>query len=265
MSQFTTRRRPDLPRLWPRTIVTFSGLDGAGKSSQSRRLRAALQREGVVASIEWVPVAINPSIGIIKTVGKRILAVIASDHGRVQRGQPGVDAAEVDAGKRLVRRSPAARHVWSTIVTAANVYSHWRALARHRDSDVLIFDRYALDTAVRLHTWYDELGSVAFQSWLVRRLSPRTLQSYLLDVPADRALARKVDRWDLEVLTRQAELYRRDCGRFGVRRLDGERNVEDLAAEISVEVLGRLGRRPARPPMATSVSQVPALRRDLSA
>jgi thymidylate kinase len=127
------------------------------------------------------------------------------------------------------------------MVTMANLFSHWRSLLAHRrDADLLIFDRYALDTAVRLHTWYGDLGSVVFQTWLIRRLSPRPICSYFLDVPAERALARKIDKWELPTLRRQAELYRRECERFGARRLDGERSVHDLAAEISADVLRRI-------------------------
>ena len=141
----------------------------------------------------------------------------------------------------MVRRSALARHVWSSFVTLMNVSSHWRSLLDHRGrADVVIFDRYVLDTAVRLDTWYSRLGRVGLETWLCERLSPRPLCSYFLDVPADRALARKVDKWDLPTLQRQAESYRRECKRLGVHRLDGERSREDLAADITTDVLNRL-------------------------
>jgi thymidylate kinase len=220
-------------------IVTFSGLDGAGKSTQTRLLRERLTQHGIRAEIEWVPIAINPSIGHIKTVGKRILGSL--ERGRRPPADTQHDTAELDPGKRLVRRSPVVRHVWSTFVTLANVLSHWRSYLRHLRAEVVIFDRYSLDTAVKLHTWYGELGNVEFQSWLIRRLSPRPLSGFLLDVPPERALARKVDKWELPTLTTQAALYRDHCDRYGVRRLDGERPVEELAEEIGEDVLRRLG------------------------
>jgi thymidylate kinase len=229
--------------------VTFSGLDGAGKSSQTQLLRQALEREGLGAAIEWVPVAINPSIGYIKSVGKRLLGLITpgSSGGGDSAGEP----AELDPGKRLVRRSRLARLTWSSIVTLANVFSHWRSFLRHWGAaDVVIFDRYALDTAVRLHTWYGDLGNIDFQIWLIQRLSPRPLCSYFLDVPPERALARKVDKWELPILTRQAELYRTECERFNVRRLDGQRSIDALAAEISADVLGRVAPEPSPVPQA---------------
>lgn len=223
-------------------IVTFSGLDGAGKSTQTRLLRERLAEHGVRAEIEWVPIAINPSIGHIKSVGKGVLRSL--ERGGPPVADPEVEPVESDPGKRLVRRSAVVRHTWSTFVTLANVFSHWRSYLRHRRAEVVIFDRYALDTAVKLHTWYGEIGDVAFQSWLIRRLSPPAMTGYLLDVPAERALARKVDKWELPTLTTQATLYRLECERYGVHRLDGERPVDELAEEIGEDVLRRLGARP---------------------
>jgi thymidylate kinase len=223
-------------------IVTFSGLDGAGKSSQTTMLKQALEREEIEAVIEWVPVAINPSIEHMKGAVKRLLGVLSG----AKAGEVDRDAHPVaqDPGKRLVQTSPLVRHVWSSIVTLLNVFSHWQAFLRHYTAgNVVIFDRYALDSAVRLDTWYGHLGSVEFQSWLIRKLSPRPLCSYFLDVPAERALARKTEQWDLATLSRQADVYRSECRRFGVRRLDGERSQEELAAEVSREVLAALGRK----------------------
>lgn len=227
------------------TAIAFSGLDGAGKSSQTQLLREELARRGLAVETAWVPVAINPSLGQLKLVADRMLTRAGSPR-RARSASPAPEAP--DPGRRLVRRSPPARHAWSTVVTLANVYSHWRSLLRHAGAaDVVIFDRYAIDTAVRLHTWYGGLGSVAVQEWLTRSLSPRPACAYLLDVPAERALARKVDRWDIETLRRQATLYREACRRFGVRRLDGERDPEALASEIAADVLSRIGRKePAR-------------------
>jgi thymidylate kinase len=236
-----TGSAPRRARVRRGAIVTFSGLDGAGKSSQALLLKEALERQGIDTAIEWVPVAINPSLEHMKAAGKRLIGLVPVRERDLPPG--GQQAAALDPGKRLVRRSPLARHVWSSIVTLLNVVSHWRMYLRHRVAgNVVIFDRYSLDSAVRLDTWYGDLGSVDFQVWLIRTLSPRPLCSYFLDVQPERALARKTEQWDLAMLTRQAELYRSQCRRFGVRRLDGERSREDLANEIADEVLDRLGR-----------------------
>jgi thymidylate kinase len=234
-------------RLRRTEIVTLSGLDGAGKSSQAALVSNALEQQGVRVAVVWVPVAINPSVATIRAAARSVLRFISRGAPRSHDG--GSAQGSLDPGKRLVRRSALARHAWSSLVTLMNVSSHWRSLLDHRGrADVVIFDRYVLDTAVRLHTWYSGLGRVGLETWLCERLSPRPLCSYFLDVPPDRALARKVDRWDLPTLQRQAESYRRECKRLGVRRLDGERSKEDLAADITSEVLDRLAVELQGPP-----------------
>ena len=208
----------------------------------------ALEQHGIRVAVVWVPVAINPSVATIRAAARSVLGFISCGAPRSHDGES--TESSLDPGKRLVRRSALARHAWSSLVTLMNVSSHWRSLLNQRGrADVVIFDRYVLDTAVRLDTWYSRLGRVGFETWLCERLSPRPLCSYFLDVPADRALARKVDKWDLPTLQRQAESYRRECKRLGVNRLDGERSREDLAADITTDVLDRLAvelRRPSR-------------------
>jgi len=234
-------RHPLLHTRRPRrtAIVTLSGLDGAGKSSQAVLVRKALEQHGIAVEVVWVPIAINPSIATIRAAAKSVLGLISPRTPASSDG--GGEESSLDPGKQLVRRRALARHVWSSFVTLANVTSHWRSLLRHYGrADVVIFDRYVLDTAVRLHTWYSGLGRVGLETWLCDRLSPRPLCSYFLDVPAGRALSRKVDRWDLATLRRQAESYRREGARLGVYRLDGERSKEDLAAHITSDVLARL-------------------------
>jgi hypothetical protein len=204
----------------------------------------ALEEQGMTVAVVWVPVAINPWLAPIRAAARWILGV-ASPGGRASHDRGSADGS-LDPGKRLIRRSAVARHAWSSFVTLMNVSTHWGSLLGHYGrADVVIFDRYVLDTAVRLDTWYGDLGSVRLEKWLCERLSPRPLCSYFLDVPAEGALARKVDRWDLSTLRRQAESYRRECERMRVHRLDGERGREDLAADIASDVLGRLRAAPA--------------------
>jgi thymidylate kinase len=234
-------------RLRP-SIVAFSGLDGSGKSSQAELLRRTLEAQGIDAEVAWVPVAINESLARIKSIVRALLSRLPGWRGRVYAPPP-PDATRThgvvaDEAKELVTRSSAARQLWSTFVVLTNVLGHWRELLRHRRCDVVIFDRYALDTAVRIHTWYGDRGNVGFQVWLARALSPRPLRAYLLDVPAATAHERKDDGWTLGELAAQADLYRRELARFGASLLDGERPTEELAGAVRTQVLARLDRRP---------------------
>src|SRR2546430_14802294 len=65
----------------------------------------------------------------MKSVAKRILRAFVQADRTGAAGGEGDDAN--DPGKRLVRRSATVRHVWSTVVTVANIVSHWRGMLRH--------------------------------------------------------------------------------------------------------------------------------------
>jgi thymidylate kinase len=228
------------------SLVTLSGLDGAGKSSQGRLIQARLEDQGLRTTVAWLPIAFNPSVEAVrdslKSASRRLRPARSSNGGA------GADrAADADLARALVHRSAAARHAWVTVLAVANLVTNWRLAFTHsRTHDVLLLDRYSLDTAVRLAAWYGERGSVRFQTWLVRALSPRPVCSFLLDVPPETALARKRDKWNLEELTDQARMYRDRSDEFAVMRVDGERPPDQIADEIADEVLRRMGTDMAR-------------------
>ncbi|MBD0282190.1 MAG: hypothetical protein ICV69_08365 [Thermoleophilaceae bacterium] len=225
-------------------VVTLSGLDGAGKSSQGRLVQARLEQHGLRTAVAWLPIAFNPWIeGIrdsLKNASRRLRPMRSSPGGSTSAdGEP-----EADLARALVHRSAVARHLWVTLLAVANVVTHWRlALTHSRTHDVLLLDRYSLDTAVRLAAWYGERGSVRWQTWLVRALSPRPLCSFMLDVAPETALARKRDKWDLDELADQARMYRERAGEFEVMRVDGEVPPDQIADRIAHEVLRNLGTR----------------------
>ena len=100
----------------------------------------------------------------------------------------------------------------------------------------MIFDRYTLDSIVRLRYLYGDRERFPFQAFLIKAVSPRPLRSFLLDVRPETALERKDDRWSLEALRRQSELYREEAERLGVPRIDGEQPRDALCAQIALEV-----------------------------
>jgi len=224
------------------SIVTLSGLDGAGKSSQGHLVQGRLEQQGLRAAIDWLPIAFNPSVEAVRESLKsasRRLRPVRSSHGGTASAAGG---SEADLARALVHRSAVARHLWVTVLAGANLVTNWRLALRYsRTHDVLLLDRYTLDTAVRLAAWYGDRGSVRFQTWLVRALSPRPLCSILLDVAPETALGRKRDKWDLDELGEQARMYRDRADEFAVMRVDGELPPDQIADRIAHEVMTRLG------------------------
>src|SRR6266567_2444062 len=95
-----------------KTFVTFSGLDGSGKSSQAKLLCEELREHGIDAVIEWRPVAYNPLIDQAKEIGNRILA-LRRGAGQETTARQSTDPGDDGPGKALVRKSSAARNVWT--------------------------------------------------------------------------------------------------------------------------------------------------------
>jgi thymidylate kinase len=225
-------------RLPPRSgrLVALSGIDGSGKTFQAQSLKAILEQLGHEAVVEWVPLASNQSLdwlgGPLKRVLRRLPGLMSP------RLPDGADrGAAPNPGSILRQRSAAANQLWTAVVALLNGLSHLRRAAPHLLlGRIVIFDRYVLDSIVRLRFSYGEQARFPLQRLVIKAFSPRPACAFFLDVPAATALARKQDRWRPEDLDSHVGLYRAEYGREGVQRLDGERPPEALCAEIAEAV-----------------------------
>jgi thymidylate kinase len=177
-------------------IVTFSGIDGAGKSTQIAFLKACLHDEGIqTASLTfWDDVAVL----------SRFREFMSQ---RAFRGDRGIGTTE----KPLHRRD---KNVTSWPVTVArfvlyvadslNLRRVVKRIAR-TGVDVAIFDRYI----------YDELANLPLDSWFTHRfadlllsVTPRPDSAFLIDADPEAARARKPE-YPLEFLGRNRQSYLR--------------------------------------------------------
>jgi thymidylate kinase len=236
---FARRLRSKLPR---RTrVVSISGLDGAGKSTQSKALEQTLRAQGVEVAIEWMPLGHAPRHRIIRVLRSSVDALLALPR-RERRGSRsgGVTAARASSSpaKRLRQRSELVTQAWATVVALHQALQHRLAVLRHMGSGkVLVFDRYTLDASAQLRYFYGSGHGFRFQKWLVRRISPRPSASYLLVVPPEAVHARKDDmQYTLAELREQANLLVEEAGRVGIPPLDGTRPPDDLSEQIAREV-----------------------------
>lgn len=159
-------------------IVSFSGIDGAGKSTQIERLHNRLRESGL--SVQrlafWDNVVFLPQIR-------------ARVSHKVLRGELGVGAP----GQPVRRNDKNARKWYLTLARSPfyflDVLSLRRqvAQARRSNADVVIFDRYI----------FDQLANVSgnlmgrLYTRLLLTFAPRPDLAYLLDADPEAALARK--------------------------------------------------------------------------
>ena len=232
-------------------VISFSGLDGAGKSSQVIALLEILERLGFEAErqwmrLEWTTLWENRWLGVLgwpARAGARLVSRARSLRLRRRSVEGGGGPKPLEPAV-LRERSNLLSNVWVTIVALAHAAAQRRvtreALKRGK---IVVCDRYTLDAAVQLRFHYGDSHAYRSQIRLLARLSPRPLRAYFVDVPAEVAYARRVDDYSLDELTRQAALYRAEAEHLGVRRLDGRRSREELCEEIARDVWGAL-RRP---------------------
>jgi thymidylate kinase len=218
-------------------VISLSGIDGAGKSFQARRLEAALDRLGIGAAVVWSPFGGGRATDVIGEPLKAVLRRLP--FGPLARHRDGPAPRSVMSGPAAPRgRGSAVLHLlWTSFVVVLDAASQRSAALRHAArGQVVIFDRQALDSMVHMRVVYGEQRSLRVQQSLARAVAPRPRVAYLLEIRPETSLARKDDVWELEQLRAHARLYHEHHARLGVRRLDGERPPEELCAQIASEV-----------------------------
>ena len=242
-------------------VISLSGLDGAGKSTQAEHLRRALAALGYDAEVAWTKLGREPVLDQVSAPVKAVVDVVGRvrakpaavsaprpseppDESGEVRIHPGGPRPEPDSGHLARERSALLSWGWGCVVALANARTHRRS-ARARPGAVLICDRYVLDSAAHLRYRYPAIGRPAVQRWLVRRLSPVPQAAFFLDVSPASARARKPEQYTTRDLAQLRNLYIEESTRLRVTVVDGERPESEVAAALG-ELAWRALRRPGR-------------------
>lgn len=187
-------------------VVGFSGIDGAGKSTQIERLKAHLEENGFCVEIVsfWDKVATLK--GLRESAGH---VIFKGDRG------VGSPSAPINRRDKNVRSFPMT--LFRLVLYLCDAFSARTATRRAQRSgcDLVVFDR----------TIYDELANLDLQKGVYRRyaefiakLVPAPDISYVLDADPSQARARKPEYpIDFLILNRQSYLtLSRTIGRIFV-------------------------------------------------
>lgn len=177
-------------------IVSFSGIDGAGKSTQISRLRARLSGTGLRVKVMsfWEHVALFTHAR--ESAGHTLFE---GDKG------VGTPMKPINRRDKNVRSLPMA--VIRLVLYALDAISAWVVFrrARHANADVLILDRWS----------YDELANLDLDRWISRayvqvisKFLPQPDVSFVLDADPTEARARKPE-YPVEFLVANRASYLR--------------------------------------------------------
>ena len=224
----------------PGIVVSFSGVDGSGKSSQATALARTVHALGGRPTVLWTRLTFDRWIDVVAAPVKAALRARSS----IRRSRPTTGAAaagDADAARELRERNSLVALAWSTVVVFANALSRRRGVRRaRRAGKVVICDRYTLDALAQLRHQYGAARSFRLQSAIAERLPPRPDLAFFLDVDPTTAWERKSDEFTAEALVRHAETYRAEAARLGVIRLDGSLPQEELCRRVAELVWRKL-------------------------
>lgn len=218
-------------------LIVFSGLDGAGKSTQIRLLMDRLEAEGRKPVCLWTRGGYTSGFRLLKS---------ALRHLSGGRALP--EAGHTPRRERAFS-SPALRRAWLglAMLDLLRVYAVQVRFRVWRGRTV-VCDRYLWDTLVDFRLNFPQEPVERSFLWrALRKLTPRPDSAFLMLIPVEESVRRsdikgEPFRDSSEVLGRRLGQYEALAKEGHWHVLDGRRAAHDIASEILGKVGGR-GRR----------------------
>ena len=211
-------------------IVSFSGIDSAGKTTQIEKLTVYLKSHGVTYIKKWSKARGTPGVEFLKNL--------------VRKEKP-IEDSEKQAVRREIYKSPRKQKLLyiASLLDLCwywGVYFRWLGWTRK----YLICDRYLWDTYVEIkHDFYSIDVDNSFLWKVLKLVAPKPKVSFVFVIPAELSLARDMLKGtdgteNLERKKSKIGLYmslvQQDCW---TDVMDGTKSRERLHEEV-LQIIG---------------------------
>lgn len=211
-------------------IVSFSGIDSAGKTTQINRLYAYCENNGIRVKKVWSKARGTPGVLFLKELVRR---------------DKKMDAAEKKEYRKNVFQSPKKQKLLY-VASMLDLCWYWGIYYRilGATKKILICDRYLWDTYVELNQDFPAVNIDRSKLWkIVKWLAPRPKVSFVFVIPAEVSLARDQQKnaagiEDIAVKEKKIATYmqcvKNNCW---THVMDGMNTIEDLHKQV-LEAVG---------------------------
>lgn len=209
-------------------LVCIIGTDGAGKTTQARRLQDHLRADGREVEYAWGKYGSEYTKRFIELI-KRVLDASGKDMD---------DHSSRSETKDSFLANPAVRVTYLMyMLTIYYVQLLRRVVVPVYTSDVLVCDRYVHDTIVDIMVDYEYSGERGRTMLRVfQALLPEPDHVVFIDVPVDVSLERKDDIPTEEYITQKRRAYDELLAELDVPTIDGTQSRDEVFEELRTRV-----------------------------
>ena len=217
------------------TLIVFSGIDGAGKSTQIELVLARLRQDGQRPHYLWTRGGYTPLFEGLKALLRRLPGRAVPPSGHTSQRTRAF-------GKGWVRR------LWLSMALLELFWVYGVKVRWWRwRGQFIVCDRYLWDTLVDFRINFPQERVERWLLWrFLTRLTPKPDAAFLLLVPVEESVRRsdikdEPFRDPPDVLAQRLAQYQTLADETGAWHvLDGQRPIDELAAEIAT-ILNRSG------------------------
>jgi thymidylate kinase len=221
-------------------LICLTGIDGCGKSTQTRILKARMEAAGWETASVWTGGRPYISRPLVRLVKRWLRAPVQRADGSFEARVAGGDASDefgeyLTKSKAMFRKHWILRRGWTDVSLTEHLIEASLAVQPHlRAGRAVICDRYIFKSVVNLAILLD-MPLTALPSLLRHpaiRFVPKPDLYFLMDLPASVAAARKTDLPSLEYIARRVPVYRALAAYADMPVVDATQTPDAIASDI---------------------------------